>query len=74
EAKGRAATNKYIKLLLRAFNGECDALLGKVKWNNINQIKERIKKSFTALNKLGEGQQVRITNDYLELKLKEIIL
>ncbi|MDH2208706.1 DUF4041 domain-containing protein [Empedobacter sp. GD03644] len=74
EAKGRAATNKYIKLLLRAFNGECDALLGKVKWNNINQIKERIKKSFTALNKLGEGQHVRITNDYLELKLKEIIL
>ncbi|HEX8562706.1 MAG TPA: DUF4041 domain-containing protein [Flavobacterium sp.] len=74
EARGRASTKKYIKLVLRAFNGECNALITKVKWNNINQIKDRIQKSFETLNKLGESQTVRLSHEYLDLKLKEIIL
>jgi hypothetical protein len=74
EAKGRASTKRYIKLALRAFNGECNALISKVKWNNINQIKERIQKSHETINKLGESQTVEITYEYLDLKLKEIIL
>ncbi|WP_226065517.1 DUF4041 domain-containing protein [Kaistella polysaccharea] len=74
EAKGRASTKKFTKLILRAFNGECNALISKVKWNNINQIKERIKKSYETLNKLGESSTVYLSNEYLELKLQEIIL
>lgn len=74
EAKGRASTKRYIKLVLRAFNGECNALISKVKWNNINQIKERIQKSYETLNKLGESQAVHISYQYLDLKLKEITL
>lgn len=73
-AKGKASTKKFIKLILRAFNGECNAQIGKVKWNNINQMKERIHKSYETLNKLGEGSAVRISNEYLELKIKEITL
>lgn len=74
EAKGQASTNRFIKLILRAFNGECNSLLGKVKWNNINQIKERIQKSFDTLNKLGKSNHVSISYEYLELKIKEIAL
>lgn len=74
EAKGRASTKKYIKLTLRAFNGECDSLIAKVKWNNVNQMKERIQKSYETINKLGESQDVYIHSEYLELKLKELIL
>lgn len=74
EARGRASTKKYIKLALRAFNGECNALIPKVKWNNVNQIKERIIKSFETINKLGESQTVEISKRYLDLKLKELIL
>ncbi len=74
EAKGRASTKRYIKLVLRAFNGECDSLIAKVKWNNVNQMKERIHKSFETLNKLGESQEVYIHQDYLDLKVKELIL
>jgi hypothetical protein len=59
---------------LRAFNGECESLIAKVKWNNVNQIKERIKKSFATINKISESQQVTIQNEYLELKLKELAL
>lgn len=74
EAKGRASTKRFIKLILRAFNGECEYLIAKVKWNNVNQMKERINKSFETLNKLGESQAVYINHDYLDLKLKELIL
>lgn len=74
EAKGRANTKKYIKLTLRAFNGECDTFIAKVKWNNVNQMKERIYKSFEAINKLGENQTVSIQSKYLDLKVKELVL
>lgn len=74
EAKGRASTKRYIKLTLRAFNGECDSLIAKVKWNNVNQMKERITKSFETINKIGESQTVTIQSDYLDLKIKELVL
>ena len=74
EAKGRASTKRFIKLVLRAFNGECGTLIAKVKWNNINQIKERVQKSYETLNKLGESQSVSLSYKYLDLKLKEITL
>lgn len=72
--KGRANTKKFIKLVLRAFNGECNSFIAKVKWNNVNQMKERINKSFEAINKLGENSAVFIEREYLDLKIKELIL
>lgn len=74
EAKGRASTKRYIKLTLRAFNGECESLIAKVKWNNVNQMKERVKKSFETINKIGESQTVTIQSEYLDLKIKELTL
>jgi hypothetical protein len=74
EAKGKASTNRYIKLTLRAFNGECESLIAKVKWNNVNQIKERIKKSFETINKIGESRAVSIQTEYMDLKIKELVL
>lgn len=74
EAKGKASTKKYIKLTLRAFNGECESLIAKVKWNNVNQMKERITKSFETINKIGESQTVSIQPEYLDLKIKELVL
>lgn len=74
EAKGRASTKRFIKLTLRAFNGECDSLIAKVKWNNVNQMKERIKKSFETINKIGESQTVIIQKEYFDLKIQELVL
>ena len=74
EAKGRAKTKRNIKLVLRAFNGECNSLITKVKWNNANQMQERIKKSFEAINKLGKSSTISIEYNYLDLKIKELIL
>jgi len=74
EAKGRMVVKVYKKLMLRAFNGECDVLISKVKWNNVNQMKERMQKLFDAINKLGEGFHVYLNSKYLDLKIKELVL
>lgn len=74
EAKGQAVVKVYKKLMLRAFNGECDVLISKVKWNNVNQLKERMQKIYDAINKLGQGFHVNITKHYFDLKKKELIL
>lgn len=74
ETKGKAIVKVYKKLMLRAFNGECDMLISKVKWNNINQMRERIHKLFNTVNKLGVGFHVTINEAYKELKIKELLL
>lgn len=72
--QGEIMTRRYINLTLRAFNGECDSLISKVRWNNVKRFEERIKKSFNAINKLGQSNNTYITEEYLELKLDELHL
>ena len=74
KAEGRKFTNRIIKMSLRAFNGECDSLISKVKWNNINQFEDRINKAFESINKLNESNRVVITLPYLEIKIQELKL
>lgn len=74
KAEGRKMTNQYKKLMLFAFNGECDSLIAKVKWNNAVKFRERILKAFDAINKLGVSQNVYITQDFLQVKLDELTL
>lgn len=74
EAKGKRVVKVYKKLMLRAFNGECDVMIAKVKWNNISQLKERMSKVFDAINKLGDGFKVTINQTYLGLKINELTL
>ncbi len=71
---GARMAKQNMKLVLRAFNGECDAALAKVAWNNILKMEERIQKSFDAINKLSTVLQVSITREFLELKLDELRL
>lgn len=74
KSEGTKMTNRTIKLMLRAFNNECDAAVLKVSWNNVQKMRERITKAYEAINKLGEPSAIVISPDYLELKLKEISL
>jgi len=74
EAKGRKMVKEHAKLMLRAFNGECDAAIGKVKYNNANNLETRINRSFEAINKLGESKKLWVTREYLNLKLQELYL
>jgi hypothetical protein len=74
EAKGRKMVKDASKLMLRAFNGECDAAIAKVNWGNISNMEARINKAFEAINKLGSTNEISITEEYLKLKLQELYL
>lgn len=73
-AKGKKMIKEHAKLLLRAFNGECDAAIGKVKYNNAGNLENRINRSFEVVNKLGKSNKHWITHDYLNSKLQELYL
>src|SRR5262249_25825927 len=72
-AKGRKMIKEHAKLMLRAFNGECDAAVAKVKYDNVNTLENRINQSFEAINKLGESKHLWVTREYLQLKLEETL-
>ncbi|HEX4451552.1 MAG TPA: DUF4041 domain-containing protein [Kofleriaceae bacterium] len=72
--EGERMQKQYCKLLLRAFNGECDASIAKVSWNNATKMEERIRKAFDAINQLGEVMTVSLSAPYRELKLAELRL
>ena len=72
--KGQKMVNDMKKLLLRAFNGECDELVSKVKYNNFDSYKKRINTSYEAISKLGKIMSVSITPTYLKFKLDELAL
>ncbi|WP_102691407.1 DUF4041 domain-containing protein [Rummeliibacillus pycnus] len=72
--KGKEFILDTIKLILRAFNNECDNIITKVKYNNIEASEQRINKLYEELNKLTDMQQVSITNGFLKLKIEELYL
>jgi len=70
--EGNKFVNRLIKISLRAFNGECDAIISKVRWNNIERMKERISKSRGAINDLLVTSDMRLSGKYYEAKLEEL--
>jgi hypothetical protein len=72
--EGERMVKQTAKLMLRAFNGECDAAVAMVTWNNIRTMEERVQKSYEAVNRLGNVLQISITAGYLRLRLDELRL
>ena len=70
--KGEAMTSRQLKLMLRAFNGECDTAISKAKFNNVVALQERIRKAFQAINDLGKSNHCSLTDTYLDLKISEL--
>lgn len=73
-SQGQAMVKREKKLMLRAFNGECDSFVADVEWNNVARMEERIEKSFDAINKIYEKQGITISRLYKSLKLDELHL
>lgn len=72
--KGKTLTKQISKLMLRAFNGECEAAVSNVAWNNFETMKKRIERSFETINKLVERWRLALTNEYMELWVRELVL
>lgn len=73
-AKGRKMVSDTQKLLLRAFNTECDELVSKVKYTNFDSSLNRIYKSASAISKLGSVMNISISSAYLTSKATELRL
>lgn len=73
-AQGKKMVADTQKLLLRAFNGECDELVAKVKYNNLDATIKRINASCEAISKLGKIMQISIRPSYKNLKIEEVKL
>ncbi|MGL5694740.1 MAG: DUF4041 domain-containing protein [Peptostreptococcaceae bacterium] len=72
--KGKEFILDTVKLSLRAFNNECDNIISKVRFNNVEKSAERINKIYKEINSLTDMQRVSITNEYLKLKVEELYL
>ena len=72
KAKGRTMTNRAIRMTLCAYNGECDAVIAKVKWNNVRSCLNRIAKSSEMLDKINASNNITISREYKRLKRREL--
>jgi len=72
--QGEIMVKRGIKLTTRAFNGECDSLISKVKWNNVEQYEKRIERTFDAINKLNKSNDIHIQLEFFDLKIEELRL
>jgi len=67
--------NKDIaKLAVSAFNGEVTAVVETVRYDNFEKCKEQVCVSYEKINSLIEDTALKISQKYLELKIKELAL
>jgi hypothetical protein len=72
--EGRKQINQTLKLMLRAFNGESDAAIARVKYNNIQVMETRVEKAREAIDALANVQQCTIAKAYVDLRIAELRL
>lgn len=73
-AEGEKMATQMIKLIVRAFNNECEALTHKVTFKNLESIEAKIERAFTELNELNRINNVSLTRKYLDMKKRELYL
>ncbi len=71
-AKGQTMINRQTRLTMRAFNNECEAAIANTRWNNVNAMEKRILNAAKQIDKANESMNVRISGQYVSLKLDEL--
>ena len=74
KSQGKKMVKDMQKLLLRAFNSECDELIDKVKYNTFDTALKRMRSSCEAISKLGNIMGIAITTQYFNAKYEELCL
>lgn len=73
-AKGRKMVKEFSKLLLRAYNGEADTLVSKLKPYKLATATDRLEKSRATISRLGQTMSISITDTYHRLRIQELEL
>lgn len=71
-AQGRRMTDDLAKLMLRAYNAEADSSIRALRVGNVVTAKRRLDASRTAIAKLGALMEMRISDEFHELRVEEI--
>ncbi|HAT4315614.1 DUF4041 domain-containing protein [Clostridium perfringens] len=66
--------NSICKLILRAFNNECDIVISKLTIANIANSRKRLESAKEQINKLVSSYNLSINMDYFKLKVDELQL
>ena len=74
KSQGNKMVKDMQKLLLRAFNVECDDIVNNVKISNFEKSLERISTTSEQISKLGAIMSISITPAYVKLKNNEVCL
>lgn len=73
-AKGRKMAGDLSKLMLRAYNAEADNCLRSLRAGNVLTAKRRLQHSRDVIARLGAMMQMRISDQFHELRLEELEL
>lgn len=73
-SKNKRQVTNQSKQLLRCFNAECTSIVDKVTLRNVDSSRDKIVRSFDALNKMFMDDGVQITKDFLKTKFEELSL
>lgn len=73
-AQGRVMVRDFSKLMLRAYNAEADNLVRSMKPYKLDAAVDRLSKVALTIEKLGRTMDIRITNDYHQLRVRELEL
>lgn len=74
KSEGQKLLVKVLKLMLRAFNGECDSFIARVNYKNIWLMEQRINSAFEQINKLATNWKCQISHEYLANRVAELQL
>ena len=72
--KGAKMVNDTKKLLLRAFNNECDDIVEHVRYSNVDASEKRMRTACSTISKLGNVMSIAVTSTYLQAKIDELYL
>lgn len=70
----KSQISNNIKQIVRCFNAECDNVLLNMSAKSIDASRNKINRSFESLNNLFKTDGIFMTDDLLQLKLKELDL
>ncbi|WP_235566616.1 DUF4041 domain-containing protein [Microbacterium sp. Root61] len=73
-AQGRRMTDDLAKLMLRAYNSEADNALRSLRAGNVVTAKRRLDASRSAIAKLGSMMEMRISDEFHDLRFEELEL
>jgi hypothetical protein len=74
KSEGQKLLLKVLRLMLRAFNGECDSFIARVSYKNIWLMEQRINSAFEQINKLATSWKCQISHKYLANRVAELQL